>query len=483
MKRKSTVVSGEEGSGLVLTLMVLLVLSVLGASIGVLTLGSFRLSDINRDDTSAYYIAEAGAKRAYEDAKKSAWTHYSEPSVQTMDFYYNLLDSEFEAVTYEFKQQFGDDSHAEIAFTASGSDPRTYTILSTGFVGNKKRVVEKTFTATWFGKVGGGELPALPENTVLLTRGDTEFENGSINGDIYTDATKDNSVRITGNPTFKNTTLFHLDLAKPEKFFTYQDWYKNDGKLPGIVARNHVINWQIYEDLFSRVEIPEQTKNTEKRTNITIEGGLTSYSLKLATKETYIPTLKALSNIPVNLELTQDNSVLFIDELVLNTSSFEIKDNKNVTIVVKNKLDIQNNASLNSKGLPRQLTLIYLGNDNVALGGWSKPVTNANIIFKKSDVTANTTNVNGVLYTGGKSVVLGGDTSNSSVMLIAPNAHVYMTGSYSIQGNVIADTFKMDGGTKLTYKVIDTTGFPLDSGGTIKPTLEDLITDGPIIEK
>ena len=66
----------EKGSGLVLTLMVLLVLSVLGVSIGALTLGSYRLSDANRDDTSAYYVAEAGAVAAYESIQSQVLGAY-----------------------------------------------------------------------------------------------------------------------------------------------------------------------------------------------------------------------------------------------------------------------------------------------------------------------------------------------------------------------------------------------------------------------
>lgn len=53
----------EQGSALVYTLMVLLLLSLLGLSVGMVTVGSYKLSDSNRDYTSAYYIAELGLIR------------------------------------------------------------------------------------------------------------------------------------------------------------------------------------------------------------------------------------------------------------------------------------------------------------------------------------------------------------------------------------------------------------------------------------
>ncbi|MDZ7835806.1 MAG: pilus assembly PilX N-terminal domain-containing protein [Alkalibacterium sp.] len=71
--KKCLYIKNEEGSGLVLALMTLLVLSVLGASLGAVTVGSFKLGDVNRDDTSAYYIAEAGANMAYEEMEEVLW--------------------------------------------------------------------------------------------------------------------------------------------------------------------------------------------------------------------------------------------------------------------------------------------------------------------------------------------------------------------------------------------------------------------------
>ena len=70
------------------------------------------------------------------------------------------------------------------------------------------------------------------------------------------------------------------------------------------------------------------------------------------------------------------------------------------------------------------------------------------------------------------------------MMFLAPFASVEMTSGVSIYGSIIAKTFTINGGARLTYKPIDTSGFPVGSGGpSTTPTLEDLLKSGPILEQ
>ncbi|MGA9519381.1 MAG: hypothetical protein WBV27_11400, partial [Trichococcus sp.] len=98
-------------------------------------------------------------------------------------------------------------------------------------------------------------------------------------------------------------------------------------------------------------------------------------------------------------------------------------------------------------------------------------------------VSANTTKINGILLTGGNSVALSGGNSESNLMLIAPKAAVALTGSYSINGTVIANSFDISGGASLKYAHVGTTGFPLGSSGTaVDPEQGDIISSGTVIE-
>ena len=153
----------EKGSGLVLTLMVLLVLSVLGVSIGTLTIGSYRLSDANRDDTSAYYVAEAGAVAAYEEIQSEVLSAYENNATEG-SFYNNvstIVTSQNGQSSVDFGEQFGTEPTATIRTEkTSGADPEIYTIYSTGNVDGKERTVTKQVTVEWVEKnTGGGGLP------------------------------------------------------------------------------------------------------------------------------------------------------------------------------------------------------------------------------------------------------------------------------------------------------------------------------------
>ena len=69
------------------------------------------------------------------------------------------------------------------------------------------------------------------------------------------------------------------------------------------------------------------------------------------------------------------------------------------------------------------------------------------------------------------------------MMIIAPNADVSLTGSYEINGTVIAEKFEMSGGTSLKYPAINTTGDPFRSTApAADPEPEDIISSEPIIE-
>ena len=85
-KKMKNVLVNEQGSGLVLALMVLLVLSVLGSALGMVTINSHRLADHTQDTNSAYYIAEAGANMAYEEFKAGILSAYDISSTED-DFF------------------------------------------------------------------------------------------------------------------------------------------------------------------------------------------------------------------------------------------------------------------------------------------------------------------------------------------------------------------------------------------------------------
>lgn len=481
MNKKRSEWANEEGSALVLTLMIFLVLTVLATSISFLTVGSFRLSDINRDGTSAFYIAEAGAKSAYEKAKQDVMNKYKD--APTMDAFYKSLDALF-LNTNRFDKQFSDDSTANVRFTATGRNPRKYTLTSTGSVGGKTRTVQKQFDVSWVEKGGLGGFPAVPENAALMTKGNIELKVSAgkpFIGDIYTNSPDaDDRVNIHNSSVdYRRTKLFYPSAKTKEELLTNPKLVTPIEFIPVDTP----IEWNKYENLFNNIKIPEKSGKTKKIADINVSPWK-KYPLKIESEEIYISKLSITNyNNDIILEPTHDNTIIFVDDWYTAAENIKIEGDKKVTIVIKNKIGIDNtmliNANENKEGSPDKLTLIYLGATNFLSNNNTRAAINANIIVKNANVELKTTQINGVLYTGGESVNLSGGTSNSKLLLIAPKANVDMSGSYSIQGTVIANTFKMSGGAQLT-----TPDIPIGSGGpSTTPTLEDLLQSGPILEQ
>ena len=487
----------EKGSGLVLTLMVLLVLSVLGVSIGTLTLGSYRLSAANRDDTSAYYVAEAAAVAAYDEIQRSVLNAYE--SNATEGSFYNqvssIVTSKNGQSAVAFGEQFGTEPTATIRTEkASGTDPQIYTIYSTGNVDGKERTVTKQITVEWFEKnTGGGGLPMLPDDAALLTQGKVEISNGTLQGDIYTNSVEPKSFIISGNPTFSLATLFHSNNITTDELLDYPSWYGAQNKLPNLEPRDEEWDFGAYPELLNQVSAPNLTEKLpvkkigthmvqDENGNLNITNSQAKdYELKLES-DVYIPKIVSNSNRSFTINTGGADRTILVDTLEVG-GDIHLSGAGKLTIVVKNAFTIKTGGiSINESGTPSKLTLVYLGNSALDLENIKQ--ISGHMIVKSAGVEAKNTSIKGVFLTGGSSVALSGGNADSKMMLIAPNAAVSLAGSYSINGTVIAKTFKMEGGTSLKYADVATTGFPFGSTEVVAdPKPEDIISAGAIIEK
>jgi Tfp pilus assembly protein PilX len=506
----------EKGSGLVLTLMVLLVLSVLGVSIGTLTLGSYRLSDANRDDTSAYYVAEAGAVAAYEEIQSEVLSAYK--SSKTDNEFYgsikSLVSGQEGASPVKFEPQFGSTPTATIK--TAQKDSKTYTITSTGEVDGKQRTVTKQFTVTWVEKnTGGGGLPTLPANAALLTKedikisegvkidgniytdGDVNIPNGNIkgniyanggvtitdgmlNGDIYTNSTKKDAFDINGWINLRSSTLFHSNKITADELLEYPKNYTN---FPRLEAKdnvwdgnNYLQNFQGYKDLLVGIKAPD-INELVKKSDLKISG---ENELKLDS-DVYFEKIESNSNADISINTNGKDRIIVVDTLNVG-GKLKVTGDGKLTIYITNKFQInQNGRFINEEGSLSQLTFVYLGEGAFHLDNNNK--INGHLIVKNANVKVGSVAINGVFLIGSKSVQLTGGNAGSNMMLIAPNAAVTLKEGYSIQGTVIANEFNMSGGASLKYAAINTTGFPFGSAApAADPEPKDIISSEPIIE-
>lgn len=499
MNKKRIEWANEEGSALVLTLMIFLVLTVLATSISFLTVGSFRLSDINRDGTSAFYIAEAGAKKAYEEASQEVMKTYEAATTTTSSDFYAALDALFLNKELSFDKQFGDDAKANVTFTATGSEPRKYTLTSIGSVGGKTRTVQKQFDVFWVDKGGSGGFPKLPENAALITKAGIDIYNNSITGDIYTYSNTGKSVVFQNSgPVFNNTTLFFPNTTSID---TLLDNQAKNTTVKYKEFNTETIKWETYGDLIKNYDVPtgepeklpETTHTNSSGHNYKVvdqDGNLKINSWEIdkyfqldLTKDVKIPEIYVSQDKVLKINSSSGNRIIFVDNLFVSSGEIDVIGEGRVTIVVKGNVQFGHNAIINSGKNKDKLLMVYTGN-SANFNNMTNFYGSLIIKNKNAKISMSQSAINGVLLTDSVEVNFNSDKEKVNMVLIAPNAKVSMSQGYSINGTVIANTFKLEGGAKLTHTDIKIPDFPGISGGaTSTPTLEDLIQSGPILEQ
>lgn len=193
----------EHGFTLVGVLMVLIVLSILGLSIMMITANSVKISAGERDDQSVYYIAEAGLVRGgmqlddeVNNALKVALEKIAENEKKELkdrespeDIFYEIIENTIspELSFNNFEPHFNVPSpHAEVTVTGDG---KNYTIRSVGHIGKKKRTVSRNvqvlFDPNMVLKPDVDKKRPLNSCFALYTSGSIVTGSGTINGDIY----------------------------------------------------------------------------------------------------------------------------------------------------------------------------------------------------------------------------------------------------------------------------------------------------------
>lgn len=186
--------------------MVLVVLSVLGTALATVSFANVKLTTIDRDYQSTYYIAEAGANQTVA----SLIVKVNELSEQSLshDEYFNLLDqyinSELEVTITDYQSNFGDMPQAtvkledrKVVSEQEGSNyserVMSYTINSKGEIGRSNRSVNSTVEITHrieTAPSGGGQSPF---DYVLYSGSSHTLQNaggGNYKGSVYGETVK-----------------------------------------------------------------------------------------------------------------------------------------------------------------------------------------------------------------------------------------------------------------------------------------------------
>nr|WP_106784513.1 polymer-forming cytoskeletal protein [Lysinibacillus timonensis] len=223
--------SNEKGYTLVLVLLIFVVFSIVGTGLLIISSNTMKTMDSERDDQSAYYIAEAGLVEVRANINELAKLAYSE----TLNYYNNIEDLQVKS-EYNFLENFLDNakgkinnlyfnginptsnfisakikkeyekqlnseglpvSETTVEFISeeSGSEKLTYLIRSNGIIENKTRNVSQKVEITLNVEVEEEEIIIGEDNNThpyepkacyaLYANGAITAGSGTISGDIY----------------------------------------------------------------------------------------------------------------------------------------------------------------------------------------------------------------------------------------------------------------------------------------------------------
>ncbi|WP_423189170.1 DUF7305 domain-containing protein [Alkalibacterium sp. f15] len=455
VKQFVKLISKDEGSGLILALMTLMVLSILGASLGVITIGSYKLGDINRDDNSAYYIAEAGANAAYDELQSTVNATYNNSFTET-SFFESLefkLQNNSEPTIYRryyFENQFGELPEATVTIEKSGlGSSREYLIKSVGTIGQRKRTLDKNVTVTWIDKSNGEIGSSFPDITTTVAKSKMTIDNNvELTGAVHIDS--EEAQLFIGNNVVMNAKVYlHPDADKENSV----KWLNEDKSEIVVENRESPLDWRVYRELLASFpDFPDSSSNDEWSSVIETNGEVKTF---------------------------------VFDDLSLN-HNLQINGGGKVNVFVKNSLSM-GNVNINYGNNADQLQIFYSGVNSVKI---NETNFNGTLFLNQADLEIDKKPVlKGLIISGGAIVDLGKGVTLDA-LIIAPDAKITLGNSSNnnhIRGIIIGDEVYLVNNLKLDFSDHYLKNFPLklpdtgsdgsDSGGG------ELIVTEPGVEK
>lgn len=368
IEKPQNISENEQGSALVYTLMVLLLLSLLGMSVGMVTVGSYRLASETQDSTSAYYIAEAGAETIYRNIESQVSKVYESSSTKNayVSAINTLVRSVDDKIVENFQNQKNSQPEAHVKIEQTGE--MKYIIISTGKVSGNERVVKKEFNINWIEKSKAINLPSTPPNAAIVARNKLSLTNGTLNGTAYIDSKAKNAIFLKGGQGGYAGTIVYPLGVKQEDILDKSQIYE---PYPKLISREEKFYWNNYEDLLNAIKkdfnqpvtinkntferLPEEYFEKDQYNKyqvVTSDGSVlvnnwmfSHYDIKVNNNK-YIPKLILDSDKSTNITFSSGAESLVIDEISIGSGSkVFFKGSGNINIYL-NKLTIQPAGSL-----------------------------------------------------------------------------------------------------------------------------------------
>ena len=483
IKKDRLVFNNSGGYTLLGVLLIVVVFSILGVSLISLSFNSVKMSTGERDDQSAFYIAESGITESMYKIDEMSNKIYKD-----IRDYYERLPIE-KKNTYNFKEQFYKKISEEIINSTttlesfetnfenkpfavvtlkrlSSAYPPQYRIESIGNIGSKRRTVTQDFSISLEDEKEDSNIPgniAVYVNKTINLSG-----SATIHGNVGTRA-NNGSVKLTGGakvtgeifydvpdfmglPPFPNIPTYSIP---PDRIFKESEWNKTDLIKDGKLLIN---NWMTNGYTLNMSEIGDKDGNVQFEEIL----------------------LGSSNNLIINVG-EKDREIVVKHLNVLN-GHIQIIGKGTLTIYVKDTITMGSGSTINSNTKDvDKLKVFQKGDSEITLAGDQKIY--GSLYAEKANITiSGGGGFQGDIYTGGTEVNVNGGAGVISQLFLAPNAKFTLAEGGKIKGLIIADSFVGSGGVSVTYNELNG---DIESGGSIPGKGEDgsFINRESLIEK
>lgn len=187
----------------------------------------------------------------------------------------------------------------------------------------------------------------------------------------------------------------------------------------------------------------------------------------------------------LTIDLKGKSRTLYLNDLKMSADGkINIINPGQLTIYVKNNIDINAGASFNSDNLPDSVSIVYSGSSELNFAGGT--AVNANLYIKNANLNMiEGGRVYGSIYAYGKNnITINGGASVNAQVIYAPKSDISQTSGGKVKGNIYANNYSFDGGIKVEAALGTGSSLPPSSSeSTIDtPEVDTMLIEDPMIE-
>ena len=532
----------QSGYMLITVMLIITIISILGLSIMSITMNAVKTTNSERDDQSVYYIAESGLTVEMENIKTEAAKLYENENIPRFETckgdsecienlrkdaalsFFNAFRSTvegdkpfsgFETITGTNKLPSAEITVSHLA-TNESNFSEEYKISSIGIIDDKERKVEQTFTLVWPGRDreipslpgpgdsdedSGSSIEDIPIGTAAYVTGDVQHDGGTVIGHVGSLKCNDKrkTIRITNGGSRINGDIF-LPENCDEKNIEVAEWMVNNGhfsaaaspsKVKGIPVLPAFPREPVATTFNGKINGKNGNFKEIKDGKLSFEDSSTEYTLDMNGNLKF-EHIKFGHGNTLNIDTGNTDKNLVVNQLVVGGKIKNVGNGK-LNIFVLDQMDVGGSGIIGETKKENIVNVLYSGRKAVNLNGNQRMYSS--FYSKQANITiGGSAELTGNIFSHGNQVNINGHGDAISQVVLAPDAHVQITGSGKVIGVVFAESLYLSGGgNRIVYKEgwIDEGPIalpkpdpepeePMEPDNLIR--IEDYISSDPLIE-